>query len=136
VTQWKARPTTYKGIQMRSRLEARFAAYLDSVGCVWTYEPRAFGDETGQYLPDFRLDIPGQHPAYIEVKPTMDMALSSLGRMQIIWSSEPAAPLMVVIDQTDTVLAAGSDRRWQTARLQGWPTGESRRYAGRLALGR
>lgn len=56
MTQFKARPTVYKGIQMRSRLEAGFAAWLDSEGLAWTYEPFAVADGSGQYLPDFLID--------------------------------------------------------------------------------
>jgi hypothetical protein len=71
-----ARPTIYNGIQMRSRLEAGFAAWLDRVGIDWAYEPVAFGHpEHGQYLPDFELrdvpvsDRPGETLVYVEVKP-------------------------------------------------------------------
>jgi hypothetical protein len=54
-TALRARPTTYNGIEMRSRLEARVAAWLDDVGIPWEYEPRAFASAQGQYLPDFQL---------------------------------------------------------------------------------
>lgn len=49
----KARPTVYNGVQMRSRLEAGYAMWLDSVGARWDYEPECFATEEGQYLPDF-----------------------------------------------------------------------------------
>lgn len=55
----KARPTTYSGIKMRSRLEALFAEELDQWGIGWTYEPECFAGPGGQYLPDFKLDIEG-----------------------------------------------------------------------------
>lgn len=118
-----ARPTTYKGIPMRSRLEARFAAYLDAQGYRWTYEPRAFADDRGQYLPDFELHYPElSYRAFIEVRPTMEAALKGLGRMQIIWSSEPDAALMVVVADTPTVLTAGNGHRWSVHEMAGWPT--------------
>ena len=72
----KGRKTVYKGITMRSRLEAGFAAWLDSKHFDWAYEPCAFASENGQYLPDFRL--PGVFVAwreqplstvYVETKP-------------------------------------------------------------------
>lgn len=72
---FKARPTIYDGTQMRSRLEAGFAAWLDRRKVPWEYEPCAFGHpELGQYLPDFRLrNIPtsewGEVTLYAEVKP-------------------------------------------------------------------
>lgn len=68
----KARPTLYKGIQMRSRLEADYAAHLDSDGTPWEYEPTCFANERGQWLPDFRTwpygDTSGA-PTYVELKP-------------------------------------------------------------------
>src|SRR3712207_2492916 len=59
----EARRTMYRGIPMKSRLEARAAQWLDSApGVRWQYEPVAYADQTGQYLPDFEaislLDVP------------------------------------------------------------------------------
>jgi hypothetical protein len=89
----KARPTKYKGIQMRSRLEARFAESLDRVGCSWEYEPECFADETGQYLPDFVIRC-ARTSVYIEVKPTSRAASDALtGRMPVILSSDPEAEI-------------------------------------------
>ena len=71
------RPTIYKGIQMRSRLEAGFAAWLDRVNLSWEYEPHALANEHGQYLPDFLVrdcltfvDSNEWGDVYIELKPT------------------------------------------------------------------
>lgn len=54
---WKsAKPVTYKGVQMRSTLEGRWAVFFDALGIPWEYEPKRFylsGDRS--YLPDFRL---------------------------------------------------------------------------------
>ena len=74
-------PTTYAGIQFRSRLEARWAVFFDAIGTPWEYEPEAFYipsfippdnfSETNReiagkgYLPDFWLPEVG---AYFEVK--------------------------------------------------------------------
>lgn len=72
---------------MRSRMEAGFAAYLDSLpGVMWAYEPECFANEHGQYLPDFRIDaglaigtaVGGNGgalilPTYVETKPTIDV---------------------------------------------------------------
>ena len=49
-------PTIYNGIQMRSRLEATWAAVMDHYGIEWLYEPEAFKLSDGtMYLPDFYL---------------------------------------------------------------------------------
>lgn len=93
----QARPTVYKGIQMRSRLEARMAQHLDELGFLWDYEPMVFASEGGQYLPDFGLydepDRPSKYLIYAEVKPTVDHAYRAMAQMQIIWESEPSANL-------------------------------------------
>ena len=101
------RPTVYNGIQMRSRLEAGFAAWLDKMRVEWAYEPKAFGGSEGQYLPDFyvpQLCLIGQNeprsaPAYIEVKPVLpyDDQARLARRMAVIWKSEPEAHLIVVV---------------------------------------
>ena len=102
------RPTTYRGIPMRSRLEARFAAFLDGGKEPWQYEPRAFADETGQYLPDFQLG----DKTFIEVKPTIDQAEAAMTAMERIWSSEPDATLMVVFGSVPIALIT-EGRRWE-----------------------
>lgn len=118
-----ARPTVYKGIKMRSRLEAGFARWLDSWPFLrWQYEPCAFGSTKGQYLPDFVAEgfrcawQDGIHRFYFEVKPSifgwqaewdeatqdtpeMDKAAKEEDdlheRMACIWDSDPGANLVV-----------------------------------------
>jgi hypothetical protein len=95
-TALKARPTTYNGIEMRSRLEARVAAFLDERGIAWEYEPRAFGTKRGQYLPDFRLTTFLNRPLYLEVRGTVDdvhKLLEIRHQMEIVLASEPDATL-------------------------------------------
>lgn len=48
-------PTLYKGIQFRSRLEARWAIFFDELGIEWDYEPETFETKYGYYMPDFFL---------------------------------------------------------------------------------
>lgn len=56
-------PTRYGGVQFRSRLEARWAAFFDIAGWRWQYEPI----DLAGWIPDFRLC--GKVPALCEVKP-------------------------------------------------------------------
>jgi len=71
----KAKPTKYRGVVHRSRLEAKWAVFFDfhfmAETCV--YEPRKFTDpETGwDYLPDFYLNFGSVFHYYLEVKPVM-----------------------------------------------------------------
>lgn len=61
-------PTMYAGVQFRSRLEARWAAFFDLIGWKWEYEPF---DLPG-YIPDFRVrKTDAVDPGWIlcEVKP-------------------------------------------------------------------
>jgi hypothetical protein len=59
------RKTLYSDIWFRSRMEAKFAEWLDSKNIVWFYEPKRFKISIGSYLPDFYLP---DKDIYIEVK--------------------------------------------------------------------
>src|SRR5580658_3875763 len=67
-----AHPTTYAGVNFRSRLEARWAAFFNLLGWQWEYEPV---DLEG-WVPDFEITIPchgnhvyHHHVVLAEVKP-------------------------------------------------------------------
>jgi hypothetical protein len=52
----KAIETRYKGYRFRSRLEARWAVFFDTLGIEWVYEKEGYSlGEVGPYLPDFWL---------------------------------------------------------------------------------
>lgn len=113
MTEIKARPTLYRGTRMRSRLEADFARYLDTLGEPWAYEPDCFASGFGQWLPDFRTAAPtedgGRRTAYVELKPAAFLAPrrgedddaaagrinAVLRRMSVTWASEPGAALLL-----------------------------------------
>lgn len=59
----KAIPTTYAGVNFRSRLEARWAAFFDLCEWKWDYEPF----DLDGWAPDFLLK--GKIKALVEVKP-------------------------------------------------------------------
>lgn len=78
----RAIQTRYAGYHFRSRLEARWAVFFDSLELPWEYEPEGFVLPNGQwYLPDFRVRYPGQtsgeidgpHNVWFEVKPRLDL---------------------------------------------------------------
>ena len=63
----KAIETRYRGRTFRSRLEAKWAVFMDEMGVKWEYEPEGFTDERGgRYLPDFFLPDLG---CFLEIKP-------------------------------------------------------------------
>ena len=82
ITEIKPIETIYNGYRFRSRLEARWAVFLDSLGVKYEYEPEGFElPGVGGYLPDFRILCHASRgtegepfPLYIEVKGLMDEA--------------------------------------------------------------
>jgi hypothetical protein len=61
--------TIYRGYRFRSRLEARWAVFFQTLGVRWEYEPEGFRLSTGEwYLPDFRIKLADQ-VLWAEVKP-------------------------------------------------------------------
>jgi hypothetical protein len=63
----KAIDTKYKGYRFRSRLEVRWAIYLDSIGIQWVFEPEGYELGNGiRYLPDLWLP---ELKMFAEVKP-------------------------------------------------------------------
>lgn len=76
----KAIETVYNGYRFRSRLEARWAVFFDTLGIKYEYEPEGFQLPSGKmYLPDFRVKCWGcrgdiydkPFDLYIEVKGRM-----------------------------------------------------------------
>jgi hypothetical protein len=65
--------TRYKGYLFRSRLEARWAVFLDTLDIEYEYEPQGFDlGEAGWYLPDFYLPKHDTHRdcgVWLEIKP-------------------------------------------------------------------
>lgn len=51
----KAIETRYAGCRFRSRLEARWAVFFDTLGMRWEYEPQGLLVDGEPYLPDFWL---------------------------------------------------------------------------------
>jgi len=77
MSQIKAIETTYKGYRFRSRLEARWAVFFDTLGIPWKYEDQGYereidtvdGTKTARYLPDFYLPSRwGDRGMFVEVK--------------------------------------------------------------------
>lgn len=65
--------TSYRGYLFRSRLEARWAVFFDSLGIRWNYEPEGYHLSSGDmYLPDFHLpNFCGMDGIFVEVKPEL-----------------------------------------------------------------
>ena len=65
----RAIPTEYNGYKFRSRLEARWAFFFDSLKIDYEYEPEGYYLSDGRrYLPDFRVTNCDGSQIYYEVK--------------------------------------------------------------------
>jgi len=73
----EAKPTQYKGVQFRSRLEAHWAAFFDMLDWPWVYEPL----DIGGWSPDFL--IRGTANIFVEVKPILEFQEDIAKRMEI-----------------------------------------------------
>ena len=72
--------TIYNGYHFRSRLEARWAVWLDTLGIPYTYELQGFDLDGEPYLPDFwlpgcpdrirDLNLPEGAGCWLEIKPS------------------------------------------------------------------
>lgn len=85
-------PTTYAYSDMRSRLEARWAAFFDLIGWSWVYEPL----DCDGYIPDFL--IKGKRPFFVEVGPCI---------RQRDYESKAAKPDRVAASLQNDVLVVG-----------------------------
>lgn len=102
-------PTRLRGINFRSRLEAKWACVFDELGWSWSYEPF---DLPG-WVPDFLIRCGGKRDLLIDIKP--------IARFDV----EPTE----IMDKIDT--AVGSDPYW-VAILGVEPVGEYEKVIGWL----
>ena len=58
--------TSYRGYRFRSRLEARWAIFFDTLNIDWEYEKEGYKLPSGWYLPDFWINTVNM---FAEVKP-------------------------------------------------------------------
>lgn len=65
----ESKPTVYKGIQFRSRLESRWAIFFDTLQIKWIYEPRSIFIECDDRVKDVCPCEPQNCPGYIYYTP-------------------------------------------------------------------
>lgn len=65
----KAIETLAYGHRFRSRLEARWAVFFETMNLKWEYEPQGFISKGKPYLPDFLVWTPQGKPCWYEIKP-------------------------------------------------------------------
>lgn len=105
----KAIETKYKGYRFRSRLEARWAVFFDSLNLTWRYEPQGFVLGGKAYLPDFWLpDL----KLWVEVK-AFDVVNDIHKRLCSALACESKCDVAMVFDHLeplDAVRANGGGR--------------------------
>lgn len=81
--------TLYAGCRFRSRLEARWAVFFDSLNIKWEYEPQGYtvGKDKQPYLPDFRLP---ELDAFVDVKLLADLTRSGKELFTLVLGGIPA----------------------------------------------
>lgn len=87
----KALETTYNGYRFRSRLEARWAVFFDTLGVEYYYEPEGYDlGSAGWYLPDFWLPKLGM---FAEVKARALTWEEKAKAKALAWSASPVLRL-------------------------------------------
>lgn len=77
--------TVYNGYRFRSRLEARWAVFFDTLNISYQYEPEGFDLGDGvKYLPDFYLP---EFDMYVEIKP-FDKSIVKYSGDDNIWEQK------------------------------------------------
>lgn len=102
-----AKPTVFNDRHFRSRTEARWAAFLDSLNSDWEYEPQPVSG----WMPDFGLRRKGEPFCYLEVKGSPEAAKAS--------ATENDARFHQIADQLKLpiLMAHGPPAIWKSGHL-------------------
>lgn len=93
----KAITTVYNGFKFRSRLEARWAVFMDTVGVQYEYEKEGYDlGKHGYYLPDFWLPVLN---AWLEIKPGNTEDYAPLMNKAGALAELTQAPCFVIVGQ-------------------------------------
>lgn len=94
--------TKYAGCKFRSRLEARWAVFFDTLGIQWKYEDQGYEVDGCRYLPDFWLP---DCEVWAEVKGDPNGLRDDYKRMQTVLG--PKSPLPGFKDGKTSLLVLG-----------------------------
>ena len=109
------KPVKWNGVQMRSKLEATWAAFFDICGWRWEYEPETFG----LWAPDFVLHG-SDGPIWVEVKPIVEVDPNVVAKM--VGNAPPNDELLLLGSGVEHGFGWFARERWGV----GWtPKGSS-----------
>jgi hypothetical protein len=128
--------TVYRGCRFRSRLEARWAVFLEALNAKWSYEKEGFDLSGTWYLPDFWvedwnawIEVKGKAPSPEEAR-RCDLLARSSGKVVLLLAGDPWTENDV--NEYDVTLFGHRDREWNGTR--GWEFGEGRRCTDEIWL--
>lgn len=129
--------TVYKGCKFRSRLEARWAVFLDSLSVNWSYENEGYNLNGIWYLPDFFvsdwdcwIEIKGINPSEDESNKCQLLAELS-GKKVLLISGEP----WVENSKNHYNISFYDTTKWKDqSGSSGWEFGEGRRCSEEIWL--
>lgn len=85
--------TRYNGFRFRSRLEARWAVFFDTLAIEYQYEPEGFVLPNGErYLCDFFIP---SWAAWIEIKPEIPTSSAGITKLRALADSSERAALLI-----------------------------------------
>lgn len=114
----KAHPTTYAGVNFRSRLEATWAAFFDLCGWRWDYEPL----DLNGWVPDFVLE----KSVAVEIKPVMKLGDLSQEYVLRMGSSGWPGPIWVLGVSVDALDKSAIGWSLSGAGYSLWPSRNQR----------
>lgn len=87
--------TEYKGYRFRSRTEARWAVFFDTLGIRWEYELQGYrvGVRQVKYLPDFYMP---EWDKFVEIKALKNIELSEVEKAGLLVQYEGKPVLMLL----------------------------------------
>lgn len=101
--------TKYKGYSFRSRLESRWACFLDLLGITWQYEPEGFRMGSVCYLPDFAVQVPVKRlvPGLFNLLPTLEPVQAEQVWVEVKPAGKPLSGAEVLKIREFAVATAG-----------------------------
>lgn len=122
-----ALPTRYAGCHFRSRTEARWAVFFDTLGVPWQYEPQGFDLDGHRYLPDFWLpslnawyEVKGRPPTEHEENLARKLGEGTGCTVYIAWGDIPRNPSDFGTSGDWYGLAAPEHQQWGITPFPNW----------------
>ncbi|MBX3585806.1 MAG: hypothetical protein KF796_04110 [Ramlibacter sp.] len=128
--------TLYKGYRFRSRLEARWAVFLDALNAKWSYETEGYDLSGTWYLPDFWvedwnvwIEIKGKPASDEEAKKCNLLAFAS-GKNVLLITGNP----WIENERNSYDVTLFGREEFDHSGTSGWEFGEGRRCRDEIWL--